>query len=416
MNGIPKHGQYDVAVVGAGVAGTTAAILLRQAGLSVLLVDQRVSVGDYKRLCTHFVQPCANGVFADMGLDHLLGPDFSVRTKAAFHVPGGVIDTEDGYDPQGSNLYAHNLERSVMDPELRARAIGLGVDLVMGAEVTALAEDAVGQRLTFSSGASVPVGLIVAADGRASRLARLTGAETRSLPNDRIAFFCYCSGIAAPDRNRSIFVLRNSEMSFLYPLIRNRTLLSVYIVAERAEGWTGDEKWPRLLAQFRAHLPGIDFSRAAPETQVYSYRRYENQIRPPVTGGVAFVGDAAVSIDPMSGVGCSFALKSARLLADAVLANRDDRDAALAAYAAAHRAFFDPHIQGIAADSRVSKTDDSVAATYAPILKNQKLQRQFLDLTARLIKPSDFQQTYMMAVALGAQRKQPVGHSAVAAT
>jgi flavin-dependent dehydrogenase len=411
MANFPKQSFYDVAIVGAGVAGTAAAILLKQAGLSVLLLDKRQTADDYKTLCTHFVQPFANQVFHDMGLSSLLGQPHSIRTKAAFFVPGGVIDTDGGYGADPVTAFAHNLERRVMDPILRQRALALGVDVSFGSELIALSNGALGRCLTLSDGSrevAVSAGFVVAADGRASRLAALTGASVQSLPNDRAAFFGYFKGIAAPARNRSLFVLRNSEMSFLYPLIEGRTLLSVYITAEHAARWGGGSTaLPHLLAQFKAHLPQVDFSQAEPETRIFSYRRYENQIRPPVTNGVAFIGDAAVSIDPMSGVGCSFGLKSARLLVDAILAHQGQDDAICTAYATAHAQFFGAHIQGITADSRVLKSDAAVARTYAPILQSPKLQQNYLDLTARLMTPAAFQRSYLMFMAKRAQH-QPV--------
>ena len=197
-------------------------------------------------------------------------------------------------------------------------------------------------------------------------------------------------------------------MSFLYPLIGDRTLLSVYVKPERVALWgDGAGTFGPLLDQFRVHLPDMDLSSAEPESRMFGYRKYDNRLRPPVTGGVAFVGDASVSVDPMSGVGCSFALKAARMLADAVLGHPDDPEAAMAAYAGAHEDFFPPHVAGIVADSRVAKSEAGVAETYANILRDEALKRRYLALTARLITPAAFQKSYLMSVARAAARHQP---------
>ncbi len=50
---------YDAAVVGASIAGCTAAILLARDGASVALIGRHNDPDAYKALCTHFIQPSA---------------------------------------------------------------------------------------------------------------------------------------------------------------------------------------------------------------------------------------------------------------------------------------------------------------------------------------------------------------------
>lgn len=393
----------DILVVGAGVAGTAAAILLAKGGFSVVLVDRRASIDDYKTLCTHFVQPVANSVFADLGLERLLSPDYSVQTKAAFRVPGGVIDTDEGYSDDPVIAYAHNLERRVFDLELRREAIVCGVKIIMDTNVCALERIDSG----FSVDLSGPEGMsklssrfVVAADGRDSMVAKLLSVPVKQYPNDRAAHFCYCKGIPAPTNDRSIFVLNNNEMSFLYPLIENRTLLSIYTKRDHVSDWKpGSDIFSIIVEQMKAHIPDVDFSSIVADSRVFGYKKYDNQVRPPVAADIAFVGDAALSLDPMSGVGCSFALKSARMVADAFLEHPHQLSDALAAYQLAHDQFFPAHAAGIIADALVAKSNESVNKTYSYILHDEKLKRRYLALTARLIAPADFQSSYMLAVA-----------------
>src|SRR3954463_7408246 len=51
--------RYDVIVVGASIAGCTAATLLARDGLKVALVEAHRDENMYKRLCTHFIQSSA---------------------------------------------------------------------------------------------------------------------------------------------------------------------------------------------------------------------------------------------------------------------------------------------------------------------------------------------------------------------
>ena len=51
--------DFDVVVVGASVAGCTAARLYAQRGARVALVEKRPDVDAHKTVCTHYIQPSA---------------------------------------------------------------------------------------------------------------------------------------------------------------------------------------------------------------------------------------------------------------------------------------------------------------------------------------------------------------------
>jgi 2-polyprenyl-6-methoxyphenol hydroxylase-like FAD-dependent oxidoreductase len=50
---------YDVAMVGASIAGCAAATLFARRGARVALIERRSDPDAYKTLCTHFIQPSA---------------------------------------------------------------------------------------------------------------------------------------------------------------------------------------------------------------------------------------------------------------------------------------------------------------------------------------------------------------------
>lgn len=407
--------DFDAVIVGAGVAGSVCAIKLQRAGYKVLLVDRRKSITEYKTLCTHFIQPFSVPILHELGLSALLEPEQSVATKAAFLVPGGVIDPAGGYGGTEASQWAYNLERRVMDPALRQATLDSGVTLRMGTGLTAFDATPDGYQVTLTGHGqeySVSCRQLVAADGRESRIARLLEAETQYYPNERAAYFCYCTGIPSPVDQRSLFSLKNNEMSFLYPLIEGRTLLSVYIQKSRAEEWgLSGSSFDMLKQLFESHLPHMDFSQASLDSRIFHYSKYENQVRRPVQMTIPFIGDASVSLDPMSGVGCGFAIKAADQLGDAIiqagLQTSEQRQAAMQAYESAHEAFFSSHIKGIVADSLVSKSDQAVANTYEVILQDDKLQKRYIDLTGRLITPEQFQKSYLTSVAKQKSRARP---------
>lgn len=394
---------YDAVIVGGGIAGSTAALLLRQRGYSVALLESR-PLSHYKALCTHFIQPSAVPILRRIGLERLLEPEASTRTKAIFVTSEGVIDTPDGYTDDVATAYAYNLERRVLDPALRERAREDGVDLLDKAVATACRVEGSGLWQVEVDGARHPGVLraraVIAADGRRSRMAQWLNNPTVQHDNQRAAVFAHFEGIAVPRDNRSLFILSESEMGFVYPLTAGRTLLSAYVEKERAAQWRRSADPAAALIDFFARIaPELELANADLVAPVLGYADYPSQFRRPVSSSVPFIGDAALSLDPMSGVGCGFAMEAAALLDESLgpaLQARTDSDisSALEAYALRFDARFAAHARGIVADSLIAKQPAAQAALYRSLIADPALQRDYLALTGRLITPQTFQRAY----------------------
>ncbi len=398
---------YDVAVVGGSIAGCASAILFAKMGHKVVVFEQKTLDDEqhYKRLCTHFVQPSAVPVLDELGLQHLRQDRFAIQTRACMVTDGGVIDHP---APYGEHGYALNLERRVFDPALRSAVREHGISFVDGCEVNQVERTEQGWVLHYDEmAASVSARLLIAADGRQSRLAKQLDNTVDLRSNDRAAVFGYFKGIPVPELSRSLFILHEGEMGFLYPLIGGRTLLSVYISKQRAEQWRESGQEASLLAYF-ATLPGVpDLSGAKLDSAILGYKDYPNQLRQPVHESVAFVGDAVTSLDPMSGVGCGFALCAAHLLAKAFAGRTLEAsqiDAGLEEYALQYRKVITPHVAGICADSLIGKDLASQQKSYQIISGNPDVSAAYLALTGRLILPAEFQRAFLRGTILQRQK------------
>ncbi|SEK91179.1 NAD(P)/FAD-dependent oxidoreductase [Streptacidiphilus jiangxiensis] len=398
--------QFDVAVVGGSIAGCATAIRFSQMGYRVGIFDKKPMNDEFhKRLCTHFIQPHSVPLLAGLGLAHLTEPEWSVRTKAVFVTPGGVIDGPGGYVAGPPDSYALNLERRVLDPALRAAARKQGVQYLDSTLVESLVEDESGWILdtTGESGSQrFRARLVVAADGRRSSLAKELGNPAESHPNDRAALFGYFTGIRPREDNRSIFIMNDRDLACVYPLVGGRTQLVLFAEKSRVEGWSGqDGRLREFLKYFDDLADAPSTAEAVPESGLLGYTDYPSQVRQPVVGSVPFVGDAALSVDAMSGVGCGFALVTADLLAQSFADRSLDKAGVadgLEEYRRRYAETVQPHIEGIYGDSLVEKNEATRKRMFTTICASEDLSQKYLSLSGRLLMPGEFQRDLMRAL------------------
>jgi flavin-dependent dehydrogenase len=343
--------DYDAVVVGASIAGCTAATLLARAGARVALVEKHIDPSSYKRTCTHFIQGCATPTLERLGLIPGLEEAGGVHNHGNIWTRFGWIVPEPGADyPHPAHGY--NVRRRTFDPMLRAHAAETpGVEMVLGQAVAELirdgervagviARDREGTRRRFRAQ------LTVAADGRDSTVAALVGAEAKRTANARFIYWAYYRDLTLATGRRSQIWLLDPDTAYAFPNEDGVTLV----------GLMPTEKW---LPEFKRDLDGAftGFVDALPD-QAPPIRDAErispyigkldlsNHSRRAARPGLAFVGDAAMTSDPLWGVGCGWAMQSAEWLADSVgpaLTRGHGIDTALKSYSRMHRRRLDAH-------------------------------------------------------------------------
>jgi 2-polyprenyl-6-methoxyphenol hydroxylase-like FAD-dependent oxidoreductase len=333
--------QTDVVVVGASIAGCTAARLLAQQGAQVTLVEKRPDPDAYKVVCTHFIQPSALPVIRRLGL---AGP-----LEAAGAAPGtGDIWTQAGWiRHQDEARHGYSVRRKVLDPLLRRLAVDTpGVTYRPGWSVSALVEEGdrvrgVTARDAHGGEETIAARLVVAADGRDSRTARLAGVPARRRSHGRVAYFAYFEDVELLRGHRAQMWLLDPDVAYLFPGDNGTVCVAGMVAsADRIREVRRDPD--ATLRGLYAGLPDAPDPWAGRRISKWIGRiDSENQRRPAAARGMAFVGDAAQASDPLWGVGCGFAFQSAEWLADEVAqalhGGQEDLDAALARYRRVHR-------------------------------------------------------------------------------
>ncbi|MFC8277534.1 NAD(P)/FAD-dependent oxidoreductase [Streptomyces sp. NPDC057271] len=410
--------DYDVVISGASLAGSAAATLLARSGARVALLERRSDPEAYKVLCTHSVTACAYPVLDELGLLPALEKAGAVRNEARWYTRWGWIEPRAA--PAGPELpYAYNIRRSVLDPLIRSNAAGTpGVDLLLGHRVTGLVTEAgraVGVRATTPEGErEIRARLVVGADGKDSAIAKLAEVPDRQHENTRFGYLAHFRNLPLHGGIGQTWFLE-PDMAYAFPNDDGVTVLAVLPDKKR-------------LPAFREDLEGsfLDFVRNLPEAPpIDSAERvskfvglvdYPLHSRKPTAPGLALIGDAALTGDPLWGVGCGWALQSAQWLAEAVApaaTGRADLDKALAVYARRHGRRLRGH-QFLAADFAKARPFNPVERLmFSAAARDESVARHLHLFGNRLISPLRFLNPMAVgrAAAVNIKHRRTVGAS-----
>jgi 2-polyprenyl-6-methoxyphenol hydroxylase-like FAD-dependent oxidoreductase len=408
--------DYDAVIVGASLAGCSTAIFLGRAGARVALVEKSPDAQSFKRICTHFIQSSAVPVLERLELLDPIMAAGGVRSYFRAWTQWGWIQA-----PPERTVAAVNLRRELLDPLLRETAAATpGVELLLGQTAQELvrgadgAFDGVVVRDKHGTETRLGARLVVGADGRDSRIAELSGVPVKTTPHGRFAYGGYFEGpgpVNAPDG--TIWML-DPQWAAAFPTDQGLTFYAAMGTLDRAPEFKRDPE--AALVKWITNLPeGVPPIR---ESQlvgpVLGKLDMENRLRRPVAPGLALVGDAALAIDPLWGVGCGFAFQTAEWLADAItpaLLRGEALDDGLAAYRKRYAKGLNGHARMMVAYATGRRLTAGEKLLFSATTRDAKLAERFDAFGSRRIGPGQMLATTLpraMAVnARHALRRRP---------
>jgi len=305
--------QFDVAVVGAGPAGSSTAITLAQRGYQVVLLDRAVFPRD--KLCGDFLNPINWPVLDDLnvGPDLLSLPHTKVDRFRISSADGAEANSE--LPVLGDREFGLGLKRFHLDHLLLERAKRTAVTVNEGVKLQAITRGSRGWRLDMHRGAdqvSVGAKLLVGADGRNSWVARHLGVDSapgkhsaavgfevqlRDVPGVRgsVEIHQFAGGYAGLVR------VDEFTVNLGFSVRRSRLGKAVSFESLRDNCLRGNPALDELL---RTSEPVSDLRSAWPV--YFPARRCFGD-------GFLLVGDAARVTEPVTGEGIYLALRSGQL-------------------------------------------------------------------------------------------------------
>jgi menaquinone-9 beta-reductase len=408
-NMVPDRADYDVAIVGASLAGCATAILLGRAGARVALLEKSPDPQAFKRICSHYIQSSAVATIERLGLLEPMMQAGALRSRVRLWTRAGWIEPpENSTVPSGINL-----RRERLDPLIRDLAAQTpGVDLMLGHAAQELERE--GERIcgvhirdTHGNDTELRTRLVVGADGRDSRIAKLAGVRTKTAPHGRIAYGGYYEGPAPAGAPAAILWILDPDMVAAFPTDQGLTFYAAMPTKDRLPEFRADpaaalQKWVASVPD----APPIAESRLVQPVQ--GKIDMTNVMHRPTAPGLALVGDAAGALDPLWGVGCGFALQTSEWLADSVapaLSGAEPLEKGLTRYRRRHARALGGHTRTILDYATGRKMNGPERMLFAAASYDERTGRVFEAFGSRNIGPVRMFATAMpLAVAATARR------------
>jgi len=179
--------DVDVAIVGAGPAGSAAASVLARSGYAVALIDKKNFPRD--KLCGDFINPNNLALFRDLGVEEAIfaAPHRRVTGFRITAVSGAAAEARFSRRNDGET-FGLAIRRTLLDRILLEQARRLGALVQTGCRVERLARDDRGWRLAAAGGESWRARFLIGADGRNSWVAAQIGAASAAMSGRAVGF------------------------------------------------------------------------------------------------------------------------------------------------------------------------------------------------------------------------------------
>ena len=337
--------KFDVIIVGGGLAGLTAGIVLAEHELEVLLIER----GDYcgsknvtgGRLYGHSLEKVIPGFAEEAPIERVIKKErISLMTEDT-SVDIGITSKKFSTEPENTS---YSVLRGKFDRWLEGKAEEAGVMLVQGIRVDHILTDEEGKVIGIDAAEEeMYADCVILADGVNSLLAQELGMK-KELEPDQVAVgakevirlgeevinerFGVSSGegvawMAAGDPTAGGF-----GGGFIYT---NKDSVSVGVVATRSDIGYTDISVPTLVDRFKEH-PAIAPLLEGGETLEYAAHLVSEDgiymVPELYRDGVLVVGDAAGLVVNLGFTvrGMDFAIESGRLAAETILKAHEMRD------------------------------------------------------------------------------------------
>ena len=331
--------DYDVITVGGGLGGSALAKMLAEHGARVLVVERESQFKD--RVRGEWMAPWGAAEAAKLGIYHLL------LQHGAFEKPylqfGGfpVRDLKQTTLPRlGSlNVYHPAMQEAVIDAARLA-----GATIWRGATICEIKPgDPPGVTIDHNGGIQrLTAKIIVGADGRSSLCRAWAGLKSnRDTRGMLLAGVLFDGVVVAEDTSVMLVNPAIGQIAYFFPQQGKRVRAYCALPLASGRRLQGSSDVGDFVSEcVRCGAPAAAYADAKAIGPLATFESTANWADLPYREGIALIGDAAGTSDPVWGQGLSLTLRDARVLSGHLLSS-GDWDVAGQAYARDHQSYFE---------------------------------------------------------------------------
>lgn len=385
--------SYDAIVVGARCAGASTAMLLARSGHKVLLLDRDEFPSDMVA-STHMVWHAGIARLKDWGLlDRLKATGCPAMAKMNLDLGEFVLSAD--APPAGEVTQCYAPRRYVLDSMLVQAAVEAGAELRRGSVVSLLTEGnrVVGVRYSDHTGPMIEerAQLIIGADGTNSSIARFTGAQVYDeTPQLQGTYYAYFADLPLDSME---FYSRPGRMVYAWGTNDGMTVAGICCRYEDYRRLSDDPE-RNFFAEAEALTPEFcQRVRAARRGSAWLKGATRSIRRKAFGPGWALVGDAGITMDPISAAGIANALRDAQYLAEAAhqgLSGATPLDEAIAQFQDRRDASAMPIYEFTREMAKLDPPPQQVIDLFVALRDNPKDTSDYFGIFAQTVSPAAF--------------------------
>ncbi|MBL7664427.1 MAG: FAD-dependent monooxygenase [Bacteriovoracaceae bacterium] len=301
-------------VIGAGPAGILSAYLLTKQGWNVILLDKKKAIT--RKVCGEYLTPMGVRVLKQIGfyeeLSKIGSPLYGMKI-----VSPGLHQILSFFPNDKKEQHGLSINRQYLDSFLLKKYLELpSAKFVSGTSVQAVEKTDGLWNVKTENGEFYRAELLIAADGLNSKVAKILG-HNKINENGRIALHCFLplKNLCDYTRIGQMHIFKDGAYCGLDPISPNEINFSIVCYKDQLKAFNSPtelmnyyiEQSPLLLGMFEKLNPSQEIKSLFPISSSNSFLAGEQ---------LAYVGDAAGFLDPLTGEGMTYALSSAQLLAN----------------------------------------------------------------------------------------------------